>query len=68
MPFIYVSDFRCVSALQCNVGYAGSGRVCGRDIDLDGWPDVKLACADPRCFAVSITNMYILQGCNYGNS
>ncbi|XP_072157864.1 cartilage oligomeric matrix protein [Bemisia tabaci] len=34
---------------KCKVGWAGDGRTCGPDIDLDGWPDYDLGCQDPRC-------------------
>lgn len=37
--------YRC----KCKVGWAGDGSVCGHDRDLDGWPDYKLNCTDPRC-------------------
>ncbi|NXD18636.1 TSP3 protein, partial [Nothocercus nigrocapillus] len=30
----------------CNVGWAGNGNVCGRDTDLDGYPDEPLPCID----------------------
>ncbi|CAH0401170.1 unnamed protein product [Chilo suppressalis] len=39
--------YKCV----CATGYAGNGTVCGRDSDLDGYPDHKLACSEPRCNA-----------------
>ena len=29
---------------KCKVGWAGDGKVCGPDRDLDGWPDRDLAC------------------------
>jgi len=32
--------------LQCNVGWAGNGNVCGADTDLDGYPDEPLPCID----------------------
>lgn len=32
--------------LQCNVGWAGNGNVCGQDTDLDGYPDEPLPCID----------------------
>ncbi|KAK7501595.1 hypothetical protein BaRGS_00007026 [Batillaria attramentaria] len=34
---------------QCNVGYAGDGKMCYRDTDLDGIPDEELPCSDRRC-------------------
>lgn len=32
--------------IQCNVGWAGNGNVCGPDTDLDGYPDEPLPCID----------------------
>lgn len=34
---------------QCRVGYAGDGKMCSNDSDLDGFPDKELPCADRRC-------------------
>ncbi|XP_036675876.3 cartilage oligomeric matrix protein isoform X1 [Drosophila suzukii] len=34
---------------HCNVGWAGNGLLCGRDSDMDGWPDQKLECPDLHC-------------------
>ncbi|XP_038239768.1 cartilage oligomeric matrix protein [Dermochelys coriacea] len=33
----------------CIVGWAGNGYVCGRDTDIDGFPDEKLRCTDQKC-------------------
>ncbi|KAL5003959.1 hypothetical protein ScPMuIL_017415 [Solemya velum] len=34
---------------QCNIGYAGNGAQCILDTDLDGRPDMDLACREPTC-------------------
>ncbi|XP_047736198.1 cartilage oligomeric matrix protein isoform X2 [Hyalella azteca] len=36
---------------ECRVGWAGDGKICGPDIDLDGWPDYDLgpSCLSTRC-------------------
>lgn len=36
-------------SFQCKVGWAGDGKMCGIDSDLDSWPDVALGCGHPRC-------------------
>ncbi|MFT7811782.1 thrombospondin-4-B-like [Arapaima gigas] len=33
----------------CGIGWAGNGYVCGKDTDIDGYPDRKLKCKDPNC-------------------
>ena len=35
--------------MQCKIGFAGNGKVCGPDRDLDGWPDYALPCSDEKC-------------------
>uniref|UniRef100_A0A6Q2WRT7 Thrombospondin 4a n=1 Tax=Esox lucius TaxID=8010 RepID=A0A6Q2WRT7_ESOLU len=34
---------------QCGVGWAGNGYLCGKDTDIDGYPDEKLKCKDVLC-------------------
>uniref|UniRef100_A0AAR2M1P4 Thrombospondin 4b n=1 Tax=Pygocentrus nattereri TaxID=42514 RepID=A0AAR2M1P4_PYGNA len=33
----------------CGIGWAGNGYLCGKDTDIDGYPDEKLRCRDPTC-------------------
>ena len=42
-------SYQCECSIQCKIGYAGSGKVCGPDRDLDGWPDYDLSCTDDKC-------------------
>uniref|UniRef100_A0A3Q4G7I5 Thrombospondin 4a n=1 Tax=Neolamprologus brichardi TaxID=32507 RepID=A0A3Q4G7I5_NEOBR len=34
---------------MCGVGWAGNGYVCGKDTDIDAYPDNKLRCRDNNC-------------------
>uniref|UniRef100_A0A4W6BWR4 Thrombospondin 4b n=1 Tax=Lates calcarifer TaxID=8187 RepID=A0A4W6BWR4_LATCA len=34
---------------QCGIGWAGNGYLCGKDTDIDGYPDEKLKCKDANC-------------------
>ncbi|KPM12068.1 thrombospondin-4-like protein [Sarcoptes scabiei] len=36
---------------QCKIGWAGDGKICINDSDLDGWPDQDLGCSDRHCRA-----------------
>ncbi|XP_036382991.1 thrombospondin-4-B-like [Megalops cyprinoides] len=33
----------------CDIGWAGNGYECGKDTDIDGYPDYRLSCRDPNC-------------------
>ncbi|KTG47848.1 hypothetical protein cypCar_00037177, partial [Cyprinus carpio] len=35
----------CINTI-CNVGWAGNGHTCGKDTDIDGYPDRSLPCMD----------------------
>ncbi|XP_033109509.1 cartilage oligomeric matrix protein-like isoform X2 [Anneissia japonica] len=43
--FVYSTKVYC----ECEMGWAGNGYVCGPDIDMDGFPDVRLNCRDFVC-------------------
>uniref|UniRef100_A0AAY4EWP8 Uncharacterized protein n=1 Tax=Denticeps clupeoides TaxID=299321 RepID=A0AAY4EWP8_9TELE len=34
---------------MCGIGWAGNGYLCGKDTDIDGYPDEKLRCKDTNC-------------------
>ncbi|XP_028604651.2 thrombospondin-4 isoform X1 [Podarcis muralis] len=38
-------DISCI----CGIGWAGDGFVCGKDIDIDGYPDEELSCSAESC-------------------
>lgn len=42
-----LSEYIC----RCRVGWAGDGKTCGSDRDLDGWPDSLLNCDGSRCLS-----------------
>lgn len=47
---------KCVgpfAAPQCGIGWAGNGYLCGKDTDIDGYPDEKLRCKDQNCKKVT---------------
>lgn len=39
----------CFLYIKCKIGWAGDGKSCGPDRDLDGWPDYDLGCTDKKC-------------------
>ncbi|XP_068594702.1 LOW QUALITY PROTEIN: thrombospondin-4a [Brachionichthys hirsutus] len=49
------ADAECVVARDgkiscvCGIGWAGNGYVCGKDTDIDGFPDTKLECREDNC-------------------
>ncbi|KAH1000787.1 cartilage oligomeric matrix protein-like [Dendroctonus ponderosae] len=45
MKFSVSGEYICV----CIVGWAGNGEICGRDSDLDSWPDDQLPCGEEHC-------------------
>lgn len=47
--------FACVCVCQCGVGWAGNGYVCGKDTDIDAYPDNKLRCRDNNCIQVLLS-------------
>lgn len=38
-------QFRC----RCKIGWAGNGKICGVDSDLDGYADRELSCVEQQC-------------------
>lgn len=48
---ITFSDYY-ISNLQCYIGFAGDGMICGYDKDSDGYPDEHLDCKDKFCVKV----------------
>lgn len=42
---------------QCKTGWAGDGKICGPDRDLDGFPDYDLRCAHAKCRKASASSI-----------
>ena len=38
--------------LQCAASFVGDGKICGKDSDEDGYPDMQLNCNDTHCIQV----------------
>lgn len=48
---------------QCKVGWAGNGKLCAPDKDLDRFPDVELPCTEKNCRKVNepiVDGLYVL--------
>ena len=41
-----------ITSIQCAAPFVGDGKVCGRDSDGDGYPDMVLNCNDTYCVQV----------------
>ena len=38
--------------LQCAASFVGDGKICGKDSDGDGYPDIQLNCNGTHCTQV----------------
>jgi syndecan 4 len=47
-----LGQFKC----KCKTGFTGNGVYCGKDSDLDGFPDERLFCVDPVCYKDNCPN------------
>lgn len=47
----YLNNLNKFKFFQCRVGWAGNGKLCARDSDSDGYPDIELDCHESRCRA-----------------
>uniref|UniRef100_A0A3B3TQM8 Thrombospondin 4b n=1 Tax=Poecilia latipinna TaxID=48699 RepID=A0A3B3TQM8_9TELE len=54
---------------QCGIGWAGNGYLCGKDTDIDGYPDEKLKCKDANCRKVQLylTFLSLQDNCIFPN-
>lgn len=50
---LHAYRFQC----RCKIGFAGDGKMCAPDRDIDGWPDFTLPCSDKRCKADNCPNI-----------
>uniref|UniRef100_H3A0V4 Cartilage oligomeric matrix protein n=1 Tax=Latimeria chalumnae TaxID=7897 RepID=H3A0V4_LATCH len=37
------------TSCMCGIGWAGNGFICGKDTDIDGFPDEQLRCSERTC-------------------
>lgn len=54
----YVQYIKHFPFFQCGVGWAGNGYLCGPDIDIDGFPDERLACPERNCAKVGLLSVH----------
>ncbi|KAF4803051.1 Thrombospondin-4 [Turdus rufiventris] len=43
-----VPNSHCINTL-CGIGWAGDGYICGKDVDIDGYPNEELSCSAENC-------------------
>lgn len=44
-----------MKSVQCKTGFTGNGAYCGKDSDLDEFPDERLFCVDRLCYKVLLS-------------
>ena len=49
---VYNMEFYFI--IQCSAPFVGNGKLCGKDSDADGYPDMQLNCNDSYCVQVSM--------------
>ena len=49
--------------LQCAASFVGDGKICGKDSDGDGYPDMQLNCNDTHCTQVCV--YAVMYACTY---
>ncbi|KAJ7400042.1 Thrombospondin-4 [Pitangus sulphuratus] len=45
---VCVPNSHCINTL-CGIGWAGDGYICGKDVDIDGYPNEELSCTAENC-------------------
>ena len=52
-----------VHKVSCAAPFVGDGKVCGKDSDGDGYPDMQLNCNDSHCMQVTLHDRVVLVLC-----